>query len=125
MEFESVKPRVEFLKRADLPNINSEDDAHLVVEGTFQSTQEGKFGDYHTIKDAEGKYWGLPGSVVLDDKFSEVVKGDTVRVLYTGMGVSQATGKDYRVFEVLRGVMEQQELPLPKSASTVDELDLD
>jgi len=116
MEFESVKPRVEFLLRKNLPA-----PGNVVVEGTFSGSHEGKHGTYHAIKTTEGLK-GLPGSRILDEAFEEVSKGEQVRVVYNGEATSQA-GNMYQTFDVQ--VARETQLPLPTVETEDEELNLD
>lgn len=115
MAFEQVKPRVTFLKRAELAHV-AEGSSVDVVQGIYAGDDEGKYGTYHIIK-KEGTHFGLPSSKLLEDQFSKVHKGEEVLVKYLGKKPTKSGENEYCVFEVLVD-REESRPPLPLANDT-------
>ena len=73
------------------------------IEGIYQGTTTGQFGEDFVIKAPSGELFKIFGCAVLRTKFKEVKEGDYVRVVYVGVqpSISKA-GFNYKDFKVFR-----------------------
>lgn len=71
--------------------------------GTVSHIEEGEFGTNYTVTDEAGEEHITPAHTVLLDRMQEVVEGDTVRIVYLGMGVAKKGRNPANLYEVFIG----------------------
>ena len=69
------------------------------LEGIWQGTQVGRFGDLGLMDTPEGRI-SIALHTVLHDRLSEVKIGAEVRLVYTGIQTAQKSGRQFKGFEV-------------------------
>ncbi len=77
-EFESVNGRsnIRYVKAAEL--------ADLPVQGTYEGTEQGKFGLNHKIKSTDGTTYIVNGFGSLNSQMNKVAEGDEILLVYQG-----------------------------------------
>ena len=73
-----------------------------MLEGIWEGTTPGRFGDLGIIKQADGKQITFPMHTVLADRFKRIRDGAEVQIHYLGKEVNKK-GTEFKNFEIFVG----------------------